>query len=340
MHKNYLEDYNQFFSSPKIKTDKVLLVDGLNLFIRAFSVIPTLNDNGEHTGGVVGFYNTVRKLIKDYNATKAIIVFDGKGGNARRRKLYKEYKSKRISIGVYNRFEDVKGLIDENSSMTRQLGIIIESLAYLPVYTIILDGVEADDVIAYITKHYFQDNHSKVIATSDKDYLQLIDSTTSIYSLNKKMLLTEENFYENVGYLPRNFLTLRCFTGDISDNINGVTKVGQKLMDKFFNLNHQTDIISIDSILEISTQKVTEKVKTKAYHSIVNEEHIVRRNYELMQLQDPPISGILTSHIRGMLDSNPPKFDKFKYYDYLIGNGISTSVDDYKIWEKVGLTVL
>ena len=75
--------------------DKVLIIDGLNTFIRVFSVIPTTNDDGIHVGGIVGFLRSIGYTINMFRPTRVIIVFDGKGGSSRRRKLYPEYKQKR-----------------------------------------------------------------------------------------------------------------------------------------------------------------------------------------------------------------------------------------------------
>ena len=73
--------------------EKVLIIDGLNTFIRVFSVIPTTNDDGIHIGGIVGFLKSVGYAVKMLAPTRTIICFDGKGGSNRRRKLYPEYKA-------------------------------------------------------------------------------------------------------------------------------------------------------------------------------------------------------------------------------------------------------
>ena len=78
--------------------DRVLIIDGLNTFIRVFSVIPTTNDDGIHVGGIVGFLRSIGYTINMFRPTRVIIVFDGKGGSKRRRKLYPEYKAKRKTI--------------------------------------------------------------------------------------------------------------------------------------------------------------------------------------------------------------------------------------------------
>ena len=75
--------------------EKVLIIDGLNTFIRVFSVIPTTNDDGTHIGGIVGFLKSIGYTINMFRPSRCILMFDGKGGSSRRRKAYPEYKAKR-----------------------------------------------------------------------------------------------------------------------------------------------------------------------------------------------------------------------------------------------------
>ena len=82
--------------------DKVLIIDGLNTFIRVFSVIPTTNDDGIHVGGIVGFLRSIGYTINMFRPTRVIIVFDGKGGSTRRRKIYPEYKQNRKTKKTHN----------------------------------------------------------------------------------------------------------------------------------------------------------------------------------------------------------------------------------------------
>ena len=83
--------------------DKVLIIDGLNTFIRCFSAIPTLNDDGAHVGGIVGFLRSIGYAIRTIRPTRTVIVFDGKGGSNRRRKIYPEYKQNRKTKYRVNR---------------------------------------------------------------------------------------------------------------------------------------------------------------------------------------------------------------------------------------------
>ena len=75
--------------------DKVLIIDGLNTFIRCFSAMPTLNDDGAHVGGIVGFLRSIGYAIKTIRPTRCVIVFDGKGGSNRRKKVFSGYKANR-----------------------------------------------------------------------------------------------------------------------------------------------------------------------------------------------------------------------------------------------------
>lgn len=338
MHKNYADEFRKFVNSDeKVETKKsVLLVDGLNLFIRAFSAVPTLNDNGEHTGAIIGFFNTLRKIVKDYKIHKVIIAFDGKGGNTRRRKLYKDYKGKRVNVGSFNRFEVVDGLVDEGESFRRQLAILFEIFEFLPLHLVSMDNIEADDVIAYIANEVIDADSPVIIASSDKDFLSLIKPNRSVYSLHKKMLITSDNVFEEIGYLPANYLIVRCFTGnDVSDNIGGVNRLGEKTMLKYFDMKSLEKLWTVDDIINEAHSNVNKGTKVKIFHNIVEQKHIVYRNYDLMQLYEPPVSGILSSHIRKILDQPVNSFDKIGFHRFMNEKGIAYNVEDLTIWSTI-----
>ena len=93
--------------------DKVLIIDGLNTFIRCFAVNPTSNEDGIHVGGIVGFLKSIGYAIRMHQPTRCMIIFDGKGGSQRRRKLFPQYKEKRK---VNQRFNRTNGSILGSSS--------------------------------------------------------------------------------------------------------------------------------------------------------------------------------------------------------------------------------
>ena len=151
--------------------DSVLLIDGMNLFIRVFSAIPTTNEDGVHVGGIVGFLRSLAFAINMIRPTRTIVVFDGKGGSNRRRKLYSDYKNKRRTSYRVNRVAGLENVEDERRNMLMQLRRVADYLELLPLTTISVDGIEADDAIAYIAKSVIPDGE-KVIMSTDKDFMQ------------------------------------------------------------------------------------------------------------------------------------------------------------------------
>ena len=137
------------------KDSHLLIIDGLNTFIRVFSAVPALNDDGQHIGGVTGFLRSVAANIRQLKPTRCVIVFDGKGGSKRRKSIYPEYKANRANKTAFNRYQEFATLEDEQDSMKRQFGRLIQYLNCLPITTLSIDNVEADDIMAYIANELY-----------------------------------------------------------------------------------------------------------------------------------------------------------------------------------------
>ena len=112
---------------------RVLLVDGMNTFMRSYSAIPTMDDDGKHIGGMAGFMKSLGLAIRSFKPTRVVVVFDGKGGSMRRRKLYKEYKSHRKPYTRLNRTYDLITEQQEQDNMKFQLVSLVEMLDHMPV---------------------------------------------------------------------------------------------------------------------------------------------------------------------------------------------------------------
>lgn len=336
MHKDLLEEYHKFLNDRdgNDKKSKTVIVDGLNLFIRNFQAYPVMDDNGNHVGGVVGFFKSLEKIILNYSPTRLIVSFDGKGGSLRRRKILKEYKSKRLSSVKFNRFNDFKGIIDEKESQKYQIQLLLESLSNLPIYVIIIDNIEADDVISYLVTDALPLEDEKIIVSSDKDFLHLINDNISVYTHEKKALITKESMIETYGYLPLNYLTLRCFTGDRSDNIKGVKQVGEVGLKKHFNIDTLDGYITLDEIFEKSEEIISSGTKSKIFKNIIEQKDVAYRNYELMQLLDPNISGIIKSHIRSIIDNNPPRFNNLNIQKIFTDIGLCKTSYEFMFWSN------
>ena len=123
--------------------DSVLLIDGMNLFIRVFSAIPTTNEDGVHVGGIVGFLRSLAFNINMIRPTRTIIVFDGKGGSNRRRKIFPEYKAGRKMSVRLNRTTGVSlTREDEHKMMIAQLNRVVEYLECLPLTIVNMENIE------------------------------------------------------------------------------------------------------------------------------------------------------------------------------------------------------
>ena len=171
--------------------DHVLLVDGFNTFIRSFSVNPSLNEDGAHVGGLVGFLKSIRYTINKFKPTRCIIVFDGKNSSKPRQKIYPQYKAGRKIRSRLNRLVDWGGgPHDERESMALQLKRLVEYLECLPLTIVSIDNLEADDIMSYIPSVVLKDSKFTIMS-ADKDFYQLVDDRVKLYSPTKKYYMIE-----------------------------------------------------------------------------------------------------------------------------------------------------
>ena len=176
------KEHNQ--NIDKKLNDRVLIIDGLNTFIRCWSSIPTMNDDGEHVGGVTGVLKSIGYAIRNVQPTRVVVVFDGQGGSLSRKKKFSGYKAQRDKnkLRVNRQYKDLMNDEDERESMKRQFVWLNEMLDALPLTTMIYDGVEADDIMAYISTKLLKEGEQSVIMSTDKDFLQLVDDDTIVWS--------------------------------------------------------------------------------------------------------------------------------------------------------------
>ena len=106
--------------------DRVLIVDGLNLYLRAFAVNGALNDNGVPVGGLTGFLRSLAYAIREVNPTRVIIVYDGQGGSQRRRKIHPDYKSNRTPGKRITRWDAFKNATEEKDAMKIQFSRLLD----------------------------------------------------------------------------------------------------------------------------------------------------------------------------------------------------------------------
>jgi len=239
-----------------------------------------------HIGGVTGFLRSLALLVRTFKPTRCIIAFDGKGGSAKRKKMYSEYKENRAVRTKFNRYEEFEDIQDEQASMRMQFQRLIEYLDCLPISTIAIDNIEADDSIAYLTTQVFTESERVVIVSSDRDYLQLCNERVNVWSPIKKKLYTTELVLQEYGVNAKNFLLYRAVIGDTGDNISGVPGIGAKTLLKAFPQLSADAELSVDFLVENSKDQ-----EKKVFQSIVTNESKIHLNYALMQLKEPDING-------------------------------------------------
>ncbi len=191
----------------------LLLVDGSSYLYRAFHALPELRSpKGEPTGAIYGVLNMLRKLATDYKAHARACVFDAKGKTFRD-EHYPEYKANRAPMP------------DDLASQVEPLCEAIRALGW-PV--LVIDGVEADDVIATLTEQAKHAGWRTVISTGDKDFAQLVGETVMLVNTMSNEKLDVEGVQKKFGVPPEKFLDYLTLVGDAIDNIPGVDKVGPK----------------------------------------------------------------------------------------------------------------
>ena len=323
---NYKEMFNNLSETPtKDVNDKVMIVDGLNLFIRCFGAVPTLNDNGEHVGGITGCLLSLGALIRNNKPTRVLVVFDGKGGSTRRKKMYKGYKEGRTGLTKVNRLVGYEDLEDQAESMKRNFNGLIKYLELLPVDLCYIDYIEADDIMAYAARHIFK--KEVLIVSSDKDFLQLVDDRISVYLPTKKKMMFKEDVKELYGVPSKNLVYYRIFDGDKSDNIPGVKGIGPKtLINKLDFL--QSDGLTLDTLLERVSLMDDEKLKTK----ILANTDTLKLNYDLMQLSEPIMGASITSNVRKIIESPINQLNSFEFKKEFMVDKLYTAFKNVETW--------
>ena len=329
LNKRFYEFKDEIDVNPETKNlnDHVLLVDGFNTFIRSFSVNPSLNEDGAHVGGLVGFLKSIRYTINKFKPTRCIIVFDGKNSSKPRQKIFPEYKIGRKVRSRLNRNVDwATTPQDESESIKRQLSRLVEYLEHLPLTLLALDNLEADDVISYICTSTLKDSKCTIMS-ADKDFYQLVDDRVQLYSPTKKITYDRELIKKEFGVYPQNVLTCRVVDGDKSDGIPGVRGIGVKtLVKEFPNLTEDKDFDTKD-MLDSAKSK-----STRVSDMLVKDEYVVKRNYVLMQLHDPNIKNQTKLKIVDAVNSLAPKLVKFQLQTLFVKDKLWGQIPNFDNW--------
>lgn len=313
----------------KTTNSDILIVDGLNTFIRSFMAVPSMNDDGMHTGGIAGFLKSVGYAIKLLNPTRVIVVFDGNGGSQKRRKIYPEYKKGRKTRIKFNRTYDEMSSSDiEQKNLKMELLRLINYLEVLPITVMAIDNIEADDTIAYLAEQTFKDSNVTIMS-SDKDFLQLASDKIKIWSPTKKKIFGCKEIVDEYGITCNNFIFYRSMEGDDSDNIPGINGAGLKTILKCFPFladERQT------SLQEIYNYAENNKSKYKLYEKVLSEKLTLERNYELMQLKDTQIQSFTQLRIEEIIQKPVPHINKLAFSKLINEDKMWSNLPNYMVW--------
>ena len=308
--KLFKELQKEKLSSPSNVGDHIMLVDGLNTFIRSFGATPSYNEDGDHIGGISGFLYSVGKTVRDFRPTRLIIVFDGKGGSAKRKRIYGDYKGNRANKTKLRRHDHHETTIEqEQESMRHQFSRLISYLDNLPITFISMDGIEADDTIAYIADMYQDVCKKMTIVSTDRDFYQLISPAIQVWSPIKKKMYDEVALVEEFGVHPNNYVVYRTFTGDASDNIPGVDGFGPKTILKTFPELVNTTEFTLED-LQTKCNSLTE---SKNHQKVLANYNTIDKNYRLMNIKLLDIPAQTATKIRGIVEQPIPELNRGEF---------------------------
>lgn len=257
---------------------KLLVLDGNSVVNRAFyGVSQSLaTRDGQATGAIYGFLSILNKLLDQENPEALCITFDKKAPTFRH-KLFAEYKGKRKPMP-----ED----------LVSQLPLLREVLTALNIPFYQEEGWEADDLMGTIARIDEEEDWETLIVTGDKDSFQLVTEKTSVHYVSTRMgrtstkRMTPSSVEEEFGFAPPYIVDMKAIIGDVSDNIPGITGVGEKtIMPVLQELN------SIDAIFEkLKDPEETLGLKKGMLAKVRGGEEAARLSYELATIRrDAPI---------------------------------------------------
>jgi len=196
-----------------MKTSPLILVDGSSYLYRAYHALPPLvSSRGQPTGAIKGVIAMLRKLQNDYPQSLITVVFDAKGKNFRH-ELFKEYKANRPPMP-----DDLQMQIEPIHNIIKAMGFPL----------IMIDGVEADDVIGTLAVEATSKKIDVIISTGDKDIAQLVSDHVTLVNTMTETTMDREGVIEKFGVAPEQIIDYLTLVGDTSDNVPGVHKCGPK----------------------------------------------------------------------------------------------------------------
>jgi len=193
-----------------------------------------------------------------------------------------------------------------------------------------LDKVEADDIIAYLSKHItsLDPENKAFIVSSDKDFIQLTDEQITVYRPIEKDFYTKEVVMKKFGVLAENFIVYKTLMGDASDKIPGIKGLGAKKLAKLFpELGERP--ITLEEIIELSIDKHKEHV---IYSRVVFDADILRRTYKIMDLHNPMMDDLEKTFLKELEASDLPVLNSEVFLRLYAEDGLRHLIKNVDYW--------
>ena len=244
---------------------QLVLIDGSSYLFRAFHALPKLvSTKGQATGAIKGVISMIRKLMNEYPHSNLAVVFDAKGKTFRN-EIYPEYKANRPPMP-----DDLRSQIAPIHEIVRHMGIPL----------LIVEGVEADDVIGTLARQATEAKMKVLISTGDKDMAQLVNEHVTLINTMTDSVMDIDGVMEKFGVRPDQIIDYLALVGDTSDNIPGVPKCGPKTAVKW--------LASYDSLQGVMDR--AEEIKGKVGEYLRESMTFLPMSYELATIkQDVPL---------------------------------------------------
>ncbi len=298
---------------------RVLIVDALNAYLRAYIVDPSLSTNGQPIGGLKGFIKILQKLVRETNPDQIVVAWDGPNGSKKRKTMDKNYKAGRKPIRLNRAFHN---LTDDEELQNKiwQQGRVIEYLNNMPIIQTLLPEIEADDVISYICSMEYYKGWQKIIVSNDRDFMQICDEETVLWRPTQDEMLNTKRIIEKTGVHPTNMAIARAIIGDASDNLAGIKGAGFKTVSKRLSFLKEEKTYTIDDVVDYCRTE-SETSKLKFFSSIAENRGILEHNYKMMQLYAPQMSIQSKIHVKESIENFECEFNKTEILGLMRADG-------------------
>jgi len=303
----------------KSENKRVLIIDALNMYLRAYIVDPSLSRHGQPIGGLKGSLKILQKLVRTTKPDNVIIAWDGPDGSRKRKTMDKNYKQGRKPIRLNRAFHNLTD-DEEIQNKVWQQSRLIEYLNEMPIIQTMIDQVEADDVISYVCNMTHYKDWQKIIVSNDKDFMQLCEDQTVLWRPTKDELLNTKRIVEQTGVHPTNMALARAIIGDASDNLPGVKGVGFGTVAKRLSFLGEEETYTVDDVIE-HCEDMLEESKLKVFNNIVESRELIEHNYKMMQLYAPQMSIQSKTVVKESIENFEFTFNKTGILKMMIDDG-------------------